>query len=114
MEQNDNLVSAAPDPAVDTPCWARIGIDGDGTCPELASVIHCSNCPVFSEAARGLLDRPLVEDYQGDWTARLAVEAENQKRFTHSVLIFSLQSEYLALPTAIFSEVTDVRGVHRI
>ncbi len=29
-------------------CWNRIGVSGDRSCPELATVVHCHNCPVFS------------------------------------------------------------------
>ncbi len=116
MDKIENLsnLSGAADGAMAAPCWSRIGIDGDGSCPELAAAIHCCNCHVFTEAARGLLEQPIMDEYRGEWTARLAAEAEIQKRSTHSVLIFSLQSEYLALPTAIFSEVTEVRGIHRV
>jgi Magnesium chelatase, subunit ChlI len=36
-------------------CWNQIGVFGDGTCPELAKVIHCRNCPVYAAGGRSLL-----------------------------------------------------------
>lgn len=116
MDTIENISSsdAAADGDTTEPCWSRIGIDGDGSCPELKTAVHCCNCHVFTDAARGLFDRPIMDDYREEWTSRLLAEAEVQKRSTHSVLIFSLQSEFLALPTTVFSEVTDIRAIHRI
>ncbi len=39
-----------PEIAIDD-CWNRIGVRGDGSCPELKRHIHCRNCPVYSAAA---------------------------------------------------------------
>ncbi|MEM7650108.1 MAG: chemotaxis protein CheW, partial [Cyanobacteria bacterium P01_A01_bin.70] len=33
-------------------CWNQIGVRGDRTCPTLETVIHCHNCPVYSQAGR--------------------------------------------------------------
>ena len=33
-------------------CWNTIGIRGDGSCPELARLAHCQNCPVYVTAAQ--------------------------------------------------------------
>ena len=98
----------------DAPCWSRIGIDGDGTCPELAVAVHCRNCPVYSDAGRSLLDRPLINEYRAEWTARLASATETQQRTTHAVVIFSLQSEFLALPAPIFNEIAAMRRIRRV
>ena len=38
-------------------CWRIVGVSGDRTCPELATVIHCRNCPVLTEAARTFFER---------------------------------------------------------
>jgi chemotaxis-related protein WspD len=98
----------------EAPCWSRIGIDGDGSCPELVAAIHCRNCHVYADAGRTLLDRPGSNDYRVEWATRLAAEAEFQKRAKHSVVIFSLQSELLALPTTIFNEVAAMREIRRV
>ena len=36
-------------------CWQEIGVWGDRSCPELAAVTHCHNCPVFAAAGRKFL-----------------------------------------------------------
>ena len=59
-------------PAVAEGCWHRIGVSGDRSCPELASFVHCRNCPVFAAAARGFFDRPAPEGYLAEWTRWLA------------------------------------------
>ncbi len=56
----------------DDDCWSHIGVSGDRTCPELSSVIHCRNCPVFTTAARTFFDRPAPEGYLADWSHWLA------------------------------------------
>lgn len=114
LERTDNSGTPPTAGSTEAPCWSRIGIDGDGSCPELKTAIHCRNCHVYADAGRTLLDRPTAMDYRSEWTARLAAETDYQKRATLSVLIFSLQSEYLALPTTIFSEVTEHRQIRRI
>ena len=40
-------------------CWNKIGVRGDGSCPELERHAHCRNCPVYSAAAAQLLDAEL-------------------------------------------------------
>ena len=40
-------------------CWNKIGVRGDGSCPELEKHIHCRNCPTYTAAASMLLDRDL-------------------------------------------------------
>ena len=45
---------------------------GDRSCPELAKVTHCHNCPVFATAGRRFLDAPRPPGYLDEWTARLA------------------------------------------
>jgi chemotaxis-related protein WspD len=59
-------------------CWNRIGIWSKGTerCPELTQVVHCRNCPVFSESGRSILRTKPHEDYRSEWTGILALPAE--------------------------------------
>ena len=46
-------------------CWRTIGITGDKSCPELATYIHCRNCPVLAEAARTFFARRLPRRLAG-------------------------------------------------
>ena len=61
------------------------------------------------EAARGvhLLDRPIPEDYQQEWTERIAAAQESEAAGTVSVILFRLNLEWLALPTRIFQEAVE-------
>jgi len=94
-------------------CWNRIGVSGDGTCPELAKVIHCRNCPVYAAGGRSLLERAPPADYLREWTQALAeAKDEDQAEDALSVLIFRLGREWLALPTHVCQEVAEMRPIH--
>ncbi len=100
------------DPA--DPCWNRIGVWGDRTCPQLADVTHCHNCPVFAAAGRRFLDAPSPPDYLSEWTARLAEVEYGEAADALSVLVFRLGGEWLALPVGVLVEVTRERTPHRL
>jgi chemotaxis-related protein WspD len=95
-------------------CWNRIGVHGDGTCPELATAVHCHNCPVFSRSGRRFLDSPSPEGYLEEWTQRLAAPLEEPPEGLVTVLSFALGEEWLALPVHVLVEVTEPRPIHRV
>jgi len=113
-------------------CWNRIGVNGDRSCPELTSFVHCRNCPVFAAAARTFFDRPAPEGYLAEWTRWLAdsdgLRPHGDKegngdledggivaqREGVSFLIFRLGAEGLAFRTRTVAEVTTPRPVHRV
>src|SRR5262245_12198327 len=95
-------------------CWNKIGVRGDRTCPELAKVVHCHNCPVHPAAGRHFLDAPSPTGYLEEWTQRLAAPEEESATDLHSVLVFRLAEEWLALPVRVLVEVTPPYPVHRI
>jgi chemotaxis-related protein WspD len=95
-------------------CWNRIGVRGDRSCPELLTVTHCNNCPVFAAAGRRFLDAPSPPGYLDEWTTRLAARDDTREGDESSVLVFRLGDEWLALPVAVLVEVTRPRPVHRI
>src|SRR4051794_25736525 len=101
-----------PGPAPVVDCWNRIGVWGDRSCPELANVVHCHNCPVFASAGRRFLDAPSPEGYLEEWTQRLAAPVEEQGQARWSVLSFRIGEEWLALPVSVLVEVTPPRTVH--
>lgn len=94
-------------------CWGTIGVGGDRSCPELAQVVHCRNCPVLMSAAEGLFERPSPEGYAEFWADNVARTA-GATEATASVLIFRLGQEWLALDTALVSEVAETRPIHRV
>jgi chemotaxis-related protein WspD len=95
-------------------CWSRIGVDGDGSCPELARVIHCRNCEVYARAGRQLLEQPPPADYLERWAAQLAAPLDSDDAETLSTVVFRLAGERLALPTTAFVEAIEVRPIHRV
>jgi chemotaxis-related protein WspD len=95
-------------------CWNHIGVWGNHTCPKLAEVTHCHNCPVFSAAGRRFLDAPSPAGYIDEWTARLATPETDAATDETSVLAFRLREEWLALSVSAMVEVTTPRPVHRI
>jgi chemotaxis-related protein WspD len=95
------------------PCWNRIGVHGDGSCEELATHVHCRNCPVYSSAALQLLDRARVHDLAA--TTRLfAADKQEKERGARSGFLFRVGPEWLALPTAVLDEVADLRAIHSL
>ncbi len=110
-------------------CWNKIGVAGNRLCPELATFIHCRNCPVHAAAARSFFDRPAPEGYLAGWSQWLAdsgvrdsdneaggnddneIYAEDERL---SVLIFRLGPEWLAFRTRTIAEVTKTRPVHQV
>jgi chemotaxis-related protein WspD len=95
-------------------CWNVIGVQGDGSCPELETWIHCRNCPVYREAASNLLDRPLSEQDLRDATLRVAAVTSTIEQGTRSIVIFRLADEWFSLPTTRFQEVAEERTIHLV
>ncbi|WP_335015079.1 chemotaxis protein CheW [Nostoc sp.] len=104
-------------------CWNFIGIQGDRSCPQLATYTHCRNCPVYSTAGRHLLERPIPGDYRYQWTQLLAESRtdENSLMPSHAlpttqitVVIFRLQREWLALSAQIFKEMASPSVIHSL
>ena len=106
----------APQPlvVVEEPCWHRIGVWGDQSCPELRTVTHCHNCPVFESAGRRFLDAPPSEEYANEWSERLAAPEEELAGGSLGALVFRLGDEWLALPVGVLVEVTHSRKAHRV
>ncbi|MCP4700200.1 MAG: purine-binding chemotaxis protein CheW [Gammaproteobacteria bacterium] len=97
-------------------CWKRTGVWGQETprCPKLAEVFHCRNCEVFIQAGRSLLEREIPEGYSEEWSKVLAVEKEEERFDTISVLIFRIGGEWLALPTKLFAEIIPLQPAHSL
>jgi chemotaxis-related protein WspD len=104
-------------------CWNFIGIQGDRSCPQLATYTHCRNCPVYSTAGRHLLERSIPGDYRHQWTQLLAESRtdENSLMPSHAlpttqvtVVIFRLQREWLALSAQIFKEMAPPGVIHSL
>jgi chemotaxis-related protein WspD len=98
-------------------CWNRIGVRGDASCERLALHIDCRNCPLHARAAAELLDRLQVEDVGDNWFEQTQEQAEEPQQTAadlRSLLLFRIGEEWLALPTALLEEITELRSVHRL
>lgn len=95
-------------------CWNRIGVRGDRSCPQLPQHIHCRNCPVYGNAAAGMLDGELPAQYREQWTRHFAQPNSTVSVETRSALIFRVGPEWLALPTAVVAEIAEQRPIHSL
>lgn len=105
-------------------CWNVIGVVGDRSCPELSTVTHCRNCPVYSTAGRQLLERSTLANDRNEWTELFAESQAESKKHLHSntlsttdtltILIFRLQQEWLALPANVLKETTLPSIIHTL
>lgn len=106
----DDMTLSANAPVDD--CWRRIGVRGDGSCPLLATHIHCRNCPTYSRAATALLDAQAMTAL-ADAPADREPDAEPAGSGI-SCLVFRIGDEWLALPTEAVGEVTAPCPVHSL
>jgi chemotaxis-related protein WspD len=91
-------------------CWRRIGVQGgDHSCERLAEVLHCRNCPVFSAAARTLLQRESAVEPTPEWR-----DPDARREDRASALVFRLGAQWLGLPPAQVVEVAPNRDVRRL
>jgi len=95
-------------------CWNKVGVRGDFSCPQLKQHVHCRNCPVYSAAATHLLDADPPSGYLAHWTQQVAQRSALAELTTHSVVVFRVGGEWLALATAVLIEVVSVRAVHTL
>ncbi|AYR25236.1 chemotaxis protein CheW [Herbaspirillum rubrisubalbicans] len=98
-------------------CWSRIGIRGDGSCPELAQYVRCLNCPTFARAALQQLDRVDASPEVAQQWVQASAHAQLQGQGTHaldSALVVRIAGEWLAIATAVVQEVAEARPVHSL
>ncbi len=97
-------------------CWNRIGVWARDAknCPRLAEVVHCQNCEVYADAGKQLLDREVPLEYRRQWTDNLRQHKDDDAHPEESAFVFRLGDEWFALPTEVLSEVTEIRGIHRV
>jgi chemotaxis-related protein WspD len=95
-------------------CWNKVGVWGDGLCPELVQHVHCRNCPVYSEAAATLLEGELPSGYVEEWTKHFAEKEHGDEPDGHTVVLFRIGAEWLSLPTAVCKEVASLRTIHSL
>jgi chemotaxis-related protein WspD len=107
-----------PQTALDD-CWNRIGVRGDRSCAELLRHIHCRNCPVFSAAARTLLDVPAPAGSRQIATEHFTRPAQAEpgsavSAQAQSAIVFRLRAQWYAIRTAVCLEIADLRPIHSL
>ncbi|HDS1699338.1 MULTISPECIES: chemotaxis protein CheW [Pseudomonas] len=109
MNSESAMQLLAEDDAHIDDCWNRIGVRGDKQCPLLERHVHCRNCEVYAAAATRLLDRyALTQDHQA------AAVQPDEENTGHSMLLFRLGEEWLALATACLVEIAPLQAVHSL
>ncbi|MFK2912217.1 chemotaxis protein CheW [Pseudomonas sp. 3HC3] len=109
MNSESAMQLLAEDDAHIDDCWNRIGVRGDKQCPLLERHVHCRNCEVYAAAATRLLDRYTL--MQGHQAAAVQPDEESTG---HSMLLFRLGEEWLALATACLVEIAPLQAVHSL
>lgn len=94
-------------------CWKRIGVRGDGSCPELVRHVDCRNCPVHAAAARRLLLRAAPVDDIAAATARYAAEPPAPAG-AQAVLVFRVGTEWFGLSCSLLDEIAEARPRHAL
>ena len=95
-------------------CWKTIGVRGDASCAELKKHIHCRNCPVYGVAASALLDAAPPADYLEHWTRQVAQPSAPAPSDKHCVLIFRVDTEWLAVSASVVKEIVGRRNIHSL
>ena len=97
-------------------CWNTIGVWGNDSprCDKLEKLIHCYNCPLYSDAGRVLLDREADIDYISEWTSNLSKPRKDINHQLKSALVFRLGNEWFALPSKIIREITQCDKHHSL
>jgi chemotaxis-related protein WspD len=111
---NRPSVEPSASSAIVKDCWTTIGVHGDASCPELRRHVHCRNCPVFSAGAMRLLDREAPADDLARWTSHFAQPKAVDELQTHSIVVFRIGREWLALPTPCVTEVVNRLPIHTL
>ena len=95
-------------------CWSEIGDWGNGTCPKLDEYGRCKYCSIYILSGRKLFDRPITDELISEWTEIVSKPKEIKNPNTVSVVIFRIASEWLAIETQCFQEVTDRKFIHTV
>lgn len=101
-------------PVTTDPCWRRVGVMGDSSCPELDEAVHCRNCSRFAAAGQQLFEREPPATYVAEQTAAVAQTPEEASESSEAMVLFRLGEEWLGLEVAAVAEVAAPRPTHRI
>ena len=96
-------------------CWQTIGVTGDRSCEKLSTLIHCRNCPIYTQAARQLFDRLQSDDDSTPLQKRpIRSFVDPAEINTSSLALFRIDQQWFALPANLFQQVLTTRVVRPI
>ncbi len=95
-------------------CWKTVGIEGDGSCPQLVQLAHCRHCPEYARAGRALLEREVPEEQRCEWARALAEKPAEEQDEVVPVVIFRIAGEWLALKAEAVVRAVEARPVHTV
>ena len=96
-------------------CWQTIGVMGDRSCEQLSTLIHCRNCPIYTQAARQLFDRLQPDDDSTPLQKRPARSSVDPAEInTSSLALFRIAQQWFALPANLFQQVLTTRVIRPI
>ncbi len=97
------------------PCWQRIGIQGDRSCPELIEHVHCRNCPTFIDAARGFLNRVPDKEYVDELTGlNTNMSSGGERDDGVPIMVFRLGDEWHGLPVRVIDQIHNASAIRRV
>jgi chemotaxis-related protein WspD len=122
METFPEIITPNAEDSLIADCWNQIGVMGDRTCPELKTVIHCYECPVYDAVGDSLLEREPPSHYLEEWinilkeTPTVEEMSEGDEAVVRtsdaiSMIIFRLGNERLGLPVGLLQEVTHLSTI---
>jgi chemotaxis signal transduction protein len=96
-------------------CWNTIGIwRTSGTaCEKISTYIHCRNCPVYADAGKSLLDRPIPEDTYTD--AHISTTGSRDEEHAADLTaysVFRIGNEWYAIDMKLLSEIRPIYEIH--
>ena len=96
-------------------CWRTIGVTGNRSCEKLSTLIHCRNCPIYTQAARQLFDRLQSDDDSSPLQKRPVRSSVDPAEInTSSLALFRIAQQWFALPANLFQQVLTTRVVRPI
>jgi chemotaxis-related protein WspD len=97
-------------------CWKRRGVwsKSANRCLDLNKYGHCRNCPIYSQAGRFLLDRPLTDEYRQELITLFQKSAPEKEGKSKSAFVFMAGGDWLALHSELIVEVVNIGPIHSI
>ena len=97
-------------------CWNRIGIwrTSGEACEKIETYVHCRNCPVYAQAGKTLLDRPLNDQQLDEHTITVHDHTPDETNILKAFSIFRIGHEWFGMDVDLLSEICPIHEIHRL